>query len=275
MTLNVVVFGNSHLAAVRDGYSRHDGRWPQLNLSFVGAHQNGLAETICENDVLTPVSDDAKQSFARLGGGAAVDLSSVDAIVVTGCGCALSRAAWLYRKARWADLPSVKANPAPTQNWSLVSKPAFSAMVQTKLVEELAGRFIRILRRGTDKPIYLCSQPRATTGVEKVGKHSLDILPKAIAAGDGAALAEMFEANAYTVCEALGVTYIPQNARTITRDLLTAPPFTKGAIRLSEKGRYAQPESDLIHANATYGKVVLDQVNAVLSRDFRLANVEQ
>lgn len=270
MTLKVCIFGNSHLAAPRDAFGRHEGRWPQMDLTFVGAHKNGLAETSCDGGILTPLSEDAKNAFAKLANVETVDLRQTDAIVITGCGFALSRAAWLYRKARWADLPSVQSDPTPTSQWSLVSKPAFSAMLQAKLIEELAARFVRILRRDLQTPIYLCTQPRTTVAIHDVGKHSLDILPKAIENGDAAALERMYEANAYTVCEALGVTYVPQNPRTIKDHLLTAPPFTKGAIRLSKSGRYTQPKDDILHANATYGKVMLDQINASLKRDFRL-----
>ncbi|SEV99650.1 hypothetical protein SAMN04488515_0570 [Cognatiyoonia koreensis] len=267
MTLNVCVFGNSHLAAVRDGFKRHEGRWPDLNLTFVGAHKNGLAETSCTDGILTPESEDAKFSFSRLAGLDQVDLRDTDAIVITGCGFALSRIAWLYRKARWAALPSVQSDPAPTKAWSLVSRPAFLAMATEKLTDELAGRFIRVLRQGTDVPIYLCSQPRTTTGILTVGKHSLDVLPFAINSGDAAALSDLYETAAERAGDALGVRYIAQNARTITDHVLTADPFTKGAIRLTMKGRYAQPKDDILHANATYGKVVLDQIAVAVRRD--------
>lgn len=267
MTLNVCVFGNSHLAAVKDGHTKFGDRWPELNCTFVGAHKAGLAETICENGILRPLSDGAKEDFARLANLEAVDLRKTDAIVIVGAGFAPMRSALLYHKARWADLPSVKANPDPSPDWFLVSKPAFSAMLQAKLVAEPATRFIQILRRDIDKPIFVVSQPRLTTRIMDIGQHRLDIVRSAVNAGDAAALSALYEANAYTLCDALGVTYLAQNPNTITQDLLTADPYTKGAIRLAKLGRFTQPKEDVLHANATYGKIVLDQVRAACVRE--------
>lgn len=267
MTKQIHIFGNSHLAAVQDGYKQFAGRWPEFEATFIGAHKDGLAEVTCEDGILKPISAEAIDDFDRLAGLTEVDLRNTAAIVIIGAGFAPIRAAMIYHRALWAALPSVQANPDPSPEWALVSKPAFSAMLQAKLLEEAAGRLIRILKRDIDTPIFLVSQPRATTRIMDIGKHRLDIVRSVITAGDGAALSEMFEANAATLAEALGVTYIGQNPGTITQDFLTAEPFCKGAIRLAKLGRFSQPKEDVLHANAAYGKVVLDQIKSALIRE--------
>lgn len=267
MTKHIHIFGNSHLAAVQDGYKQFAGRWPEFDATFIGAHKDGLAEVTCENGILTPYSKEAIEDFDRLAGLSRVDLTNSAAIVIIGAGFAPIRAAMIYHRARWAALPSVQANPDPSPEWFLVSKAAFSAMLQAKLLEEAAGRLIRILKRDIDTPIFLVSQPRATTRIMELGKHRLDIVRTAIEGRDGAALSDIYEANATTLCEALGVSYIPQAPGTITQDFLTAEAFSKGAIRLAKLGRFSQPKEDVLHANASYGKVVLDQIKSALTRE--------
>lgn len=266
MTKHIHIFGNSHLAAVQDGYHKFAGRWPEFKATFIGAHKDGLAEVTSEGGILTPYSKDAIDDFERLAGVKQVDLRDSAAIVIVGAGFAPIRAAMIYHRARWAELSSVTSNPDPSPDWFLVSKPAFSAMLQSKLLEEAAGRLIRILKRDIDTPIFLVSQPRATTRIMEIGKHRLDIVRTAIKNGDGLALSDMYEANAGTISDALGVTYIAQNPRTISQDFLTAEAFSKGAIRLAKLGRFSQPKEDVLHANASYGKVVLDQIKSALIR---------
>ena len=267
MTKQIHIFGNSHLAAVQDGHKQFAGRWPEFEPVFIGAHKDGLAEVACEGGILKPISADAIEDFDRLAGVSEVDLRDSAAIVIIGAGFGPVRAATIYHRARWAALPSVQANPDPSPEWFLVSKPAFSAMLQAKLLEEAAGRLIRILKRDIDVPIFLVSQPRATTRILDLTKHRLDIVRTAVLGGDGPALSDMYEANAVTLCAALGVSYVGQNPGTITQDFLTAEPFSKGAIRLAKLGRFSQPKEDVLHANAAYGKVVLDQVKSALVRE--------
>lgn len=271
MTFKLHIFGNSHLAAIKDGFEHFHGRWPELDATFVGAHKDGLAEVACENGVLTPLSDNAIEDFERLAGLSSVDLSSTDAIVIVGAGFAPVRAAMLYHRARWAELPSVQVNPAPSPDWVLVSKPAFSAMLQAKLMDEVAGRLIRIIKRDLDVPIFLVSQPRTTTRIMDITKHRLDIVRKAVLAGDSAALSAVYETNAQAAAATLDVTYIPQMPQTITQDMLTAEPYSKGAIRLAKLGRFSQPKEDVLHANAAYGKIVFDQIKSALIREKLLA----
>ena len=258
MTLRLCLLGNSHIAALRDAIQRTPDRWPDVDVTYVAAHKTGLLQTRLQGDALIPIDASA---FTVFGDSGIVHLDAFDAIVVTGCEIALSRAAFLYRTARWADLPSVAPmKDATTEDWQLVSEPAFAAMLQAKFVDTLGGRLVRHLRRGTDRPIFVTSQPRTGRGVLDAGPHALDILGPIIDAGDGAEVERVFEINARVVCEAIGAGYLPQPAQTVDRHVLTKPAFTNGAIRLTREGRRPQPKSDFLHANATYGALVVDQI---------------
>lgn len=275
MTLRVLCLGNSHLAAVRDALTRFDNLWPDMDVTCVGAHGDALLETACADGILTPLSVDAIDNFKTLGGVDTIDLDSYDAIVVVGCQIASSRASYLYRRSRWAALPSIaQATDIASQKWTLVSKDAFSTMLYEMLAMALGGKLIRHLRQGTDRPIYLASQPRTATGIQQIEKHALTVLNDIIRDGDAAAISAMFDQTATAVCKDHNATFLMQPRQTIQDHVLTKPVFTKGAVRLSRKGRYPQPPEDILHANASYGATVLDQIAKALGLK-TLADVEK
>jgi len=276
MTKRVLLLGNSHLAALRDALTRFDNLWPGMNVTCVGAHNDTLLETRCADGVLTPVSDAAKDAFKTFGGVDTIDLNSYAAIVIVGCQFACSRASYLYRRARWAALPSLAAMTKPPNcAWALVSEPAFNAMLYEMLSDVLGGKLLRHLRDGTDTPIYLASQPRTATGILDIEEHALTILNDAIAAGDAAAISTVFDRTAQLMCKDHGATFLRQPRQTIQSHVLTKPAFTKGAVRLSKNGRFQQPPTDILHANASYGATVLDQIAEAIGAAVTLADVEQ
>lgn len=261
--MKLLFLGNSHIAALRDAYGQFAGDWPGVEMQFVGGHKDHLADTAVEDGVLTPLSADTAAVLANFGGSqAGVDLRRTDAVIVVGCQVAMSRAAALYRSARWAGLPT--ARDGVPDGCALVSEPCFGAMLQTALVGNLGARLLRILARGTEVPLYLTSQPRTTTGILGRKNHALSVLNDLVANGDGTAVSAMFDNHATTLCRALGGTFLPQPPQTIDRDVLTARAFTEGAIRLTAKGRAQQPADDLLHANAAYGRIVISQVVAAV-----------
>ncbi len=261
MTSKLCFMGNSHLAAVKDGHKRYGGKWTDLAATFIGAHDELLLQTSVDGGVLRPRTKDTITSFERLGMPMETDLNAQDAIVITGCGMALSRAAFIYAKARYFDLPSISARDSfEGLDFALVSKAAFAAMLQGILMRTLAGKLVRHLSHGTKTPILVASQPR--TGIalmEDRGKTSLGGVKTAIWQGDAAQLSRDYDSNASVICEAMGATFLQQPPQTITRDVLTLPAFTKGAIRLSGQDRLAQPQDDILHANAAYGSLIIEQ----------------
>jgi len=275
MTKRVLCLGNSHLAAVRDALTRFDNLWPGLDVTCVGAHGDALLETSCKDGILTPLSDQAIDNFQTLGGMGAIDLDKFDAIVVVGCQIACSRASYLYRRSRWVALPSVTAcDDIAAQPWTLVSEAAFAAMLYDVLSNALGGKLIAHLRQGTDRPIYLANQPRTSTKITDIEKHALTILNDIRRDGDARDISAMFERVTRLLCKDHKATLLAQPRNTIQDHVLTRPAFTKGAVRLSRKGRYPQPPEDILHANASYGALVLDQIAKALGVA-ELADVEK
>ena len=266
MTRRVCLIGNSHLAALRDALTRNPDAWPDVAFTCVGGHGETLLETQCVDGVLRPQTQDAREAFEQFGGVSEVVLDGFDAVVVAGCQVACARAGALYRRARWYGLPSMATcrdwGGGP---WALVSEPGFAATLRDMLQETLGLRLLARLRAGSNARLFLASQPRLTSQVRTQSDHPLSINNHIIAAGDGAAVSAIFESTVTKLVSELGATFLSQPSQTITDDLLTADPFTVGAVRLTRAGRSPQPREDLLHANATYGRLVLDQIAAQLT----------
>lgn len=266
MTLRVCLFGNSHLAALRQAWTDGRERWPGLDLTMIGAHKGLLLQTEITGGVLRPATDAARDAFARFGGLAEVDLRSFDAIGIVGCQVAAARAAFLHKEARWVGLPSVAACPnLATMEPRLISRRAYVAMLKATLSETLGGQFATHLRAGTDRPICLLSQPRTHESILSGKRVEMRALLNSIEIGDGAALSDLFDTTARGLFEAIGVDYLPQPAETVSHHLLTARAYTEGAERLAAAGNAPQPKTDILHANAAYGALALDGLAARLA----------
>lgn len=263
MRRRVLCLGNSHVAMIRDAAQRFGDGWPDLSVTCVGAHRELLLETTCADGWLRPATDAAREAFALLGGGNRVELDGFDAIVVVGCQASATRATEVWKDTRTATMTSVRRHDDPaTADWALVSQAAFDAMVQTTLLETLAFRLLRHLRRGTGAPLLLVSQPRLSQKVHEVPAERYPGLHALLQSGDAPAISEAHDRNAEVLCEALGVTYLPQPEMTIREAMLTARAFSHGGKKLTEAGEYRQPPEDVLHGNATYARRVLDQIAA-------------
>lgn len=265
MTLRIAVIGNSHLAALRDGWVDHPGRWPGIDAQFVGAHKGLLLETAVTADRITPLSDAALGAFRRLGGVDHIDLAGVDAIVIAGCLVGVHAATYAYRDMRWDGLPSVAAAPdIAAMRPRFVSRAAARATLAARLSDRLGIQLIRHLRAATDLPILLTSQPRVSAVIKAIPRPETRGHADALAAGDAAGLSALFEEAAAEAAARAGGTFVPQPAQTIEDHILTARAYMDGARRLSAKPGLPQPKDDIMHANAAFGAAMLDAVAALL-----------
>ncbi len=266
MTTRLCFFGNSHLAAIREAWRDDRSRWPGIDATFIGAHKGLLLETEIKDRQLAPATDAAKDAFRRFGGVDTVDLSAYDGFVVAGCLVAMPQAALAYQSMRWTGLPSLTDIPDLAQmEPRLVSFAAARASVTEKLLARLGPAFIRHLRQGTDRPIWLSGCPRLAERFRHQKRPKLRAYAAALHAGDGAALSALYEDAARAAVAAAGGIFIPQPPETILDDILTDDRYMLGAKRLTARGNAAQPEDDLAHGNAAFGAAVLDQVAGLVS----------
>lgn len=257
----ICCLGNSHIAALRSAWDTHPGRWPGLDMHFVGAHKGLLLQTTVKHGWLRPESPDAIDAFARLGGGQGVRLADFDALVVTGCLVALSLTASIYRRMHWVGLPSVAAHrDLANSPQILVSRDATLATAQESLLSRLGPQLIAHLRPHTDKPIFLTSQPRASATLLDSRDPTTKAHRIAHVSGDAPFVEQLHEEAAKQAVEAAGGLYIPQPPETIALHVVTDPAFMRGAVRLAANPNAPQPADDIRHANAAYGALVIDQI---------------
>lgn len=266
MTTRILFLGNSHLAALRQAHAASPGRWPGIAATFLGAHKDLLLQTELRQGRLVPVTPQAQQAFQRLAQVADVDVAGQDLIVITGCMVAVASAATAARDMRWPGLPSL-ANCADLAAMParLVSRAAACATVQAVLARRLGPELARHLHaQGAAPPIWLTCQPRVSAVIHAAPRPATRALSEALATGNAAGLSALFETAARRAMADAGAEYLPQPPHTITHHILTALPYVQGAIRLAERPDLAQPEDDVLHANAAYGAAVLDQIAARL-----------
>ena len=264
MTRRVLVLGDSHLAALREGWRTREGRWPGLDLRFFGAHKALLLDTRIEAGQMVADSAAASAALLRLNGTDRTDLTGLDAIVIAGGQLSVLRAASLWRETRWTGLPSLLSEP-DLADLSLPVLPAAAARatLTEALASRIALRLCRHLRQATDRPILILGQPRPNARVLSEPDARWRGLILARRAEDGPALSELFDSAADRAAARAGGRYLPQPARTRAQHLFTAPAFKAGAVRLAER-RLPQPAAARSHANATYGTVLIDTIAETL-----------
>ena len=265
MTLKLCIFGNSHVAALKSALRAHPGRWSKIEVQVVGAHNELLLDTELRDGALVPTTPEAATAFGKFGGGAGVDLDGFDALAIAGCQVSAARAAMIHRSCRWVGLPSVaELDDASTLDLPLVSAALARAALDHSLSGTLGLRLARHLRPMTDRPILLLSQPRTNARVLTMTTERAMAQRRAIRAGDAAYLSAMFEEAATRLLAETGVSFVPQPAETIAQSILTRQMYANGAPKLALKEGARQPPEDVLHANAGYGAVVLDQLEALL-----------
>lgn len=261
--MRICLFGNSHLAALRDGWAAHPGRWPGLAPTFVGAHRNHLMETAIRDGRLVPVTQAAQEAFRRLGGVDSVDLAAYDGFVIAGCQIGLHSAAVAWRDMRWTGLESVAACPdLALMRPRLVSRPAARETLAARLSARLGLAFARHLRSATDRPVWLCSQPRVSAAILATPRRSTASHAEALRLGDAPGLSALFEDAAALAAARAGAVFVPQPPQTVQDHILTALPYVEGASRLAARPGLPQPPDDIMHANAAFGALMLDAVAA-------------
>lgn len=269
--MNRVLFlGNSHLAALRQAWDTHPGRWPGVAATFLGAHRDLLLQTALRGGRLVPVTPAAQAAFAQLARLDDVDVAGQDLIVLAGCMISVPQVAIATRDMRWLGLPSVvNASDLAAMPGALMSQAAVRATVDRKLAARLGPRLTRhLIAQGADVPILLASQPRISETIRTSGRAALRPVAggmiEVLTLGNAAQLSDLFEAAAERAMQAAGAGYLAQPAQTIVDHVLTAVGYMQGAMRLSKQDDEAQPDDDVLHANAAYGAAVIDQVAAHL-----------
>jgi hypothetical protein len=262
MSKRLIIFGNSHVAAIKDALDQAPGGWPDLDVTIVGAHGEALMNTRLDGSVLIPTTDRTRKYFRDFGGAESFDLNRFDLIAIAGCQVAPARTSVIYKDARYLGLPSLaEAADLATMSEILMSRASFAAILRAEMQKSLGLRLAIHLRPATRTPIYLLSQARASAEVLTSSQATLRRLRHIVEANDGWALSDLFDETLSDLAAQSGIQFVPQPRDTIQDGILTPTDYMNGAIRLTTAGRKDQPAEDLVHANGAYGAKLLDQLD--------------
>ncbi len=255
---SVLFIGDSHLGAIKDACrDLLDEDFP-LKFSFVGSPKGGLKNSVVSDGVLQATNEDIKLNFERTYGASRVDLSQFSALVIVGLGLSMFSALGVYGKQRTSSMQGFgtlgEGGPAS------VSSSLFNHSVSDGLRSSLAMHLKEQISACYVGKILVVPQPRPSERLLEVPRKGF--YAKQMNANEDSLLVTTTYENALK--EVVGRDLIAQPKDTIADSQLTHAAFTRGSRRLlaKEDADGAHSSDDVLHANALYGRRILNQVVA-------------
>ena len=265
MSMKGCLIGNSHLAALASAAKAEGTRWPSLSFESFGAHGDVLDKYQVADGWYRSDDSAARKTVENLVGRDAFQIDDYDFFVLSGLRLSVFPAIRFFRAHATLDLPGVDGfEAALALETGLVSTAMMADMVRARLSGTRALAIAAQLRSVTQVPIFVVPQPRpATQLLDEGSKYKLfkDLKER----GHAETVSGYFDAAAEACCAAQNVTYLPQPVATMSDGLFTASEFMVGSVRFAAKDGVAHDHDDVLHANAAYGRRVLDQVCAALT----------
>lgn len=266
MTLRLALVGNSHLAALRQGWDDLGAEFPGCQVDFFGAPGHVWRRMRLEAGKVLSLPDDAgiapalRDSLLRGFGAPSIDLGSYDAVVRVGDSIGEQEHAGLLAAFVIDGVPVTEGRAGLPRLSAAAYAECCAALAQTAL----PGRGWR----GWAKPrLYLVAMPRpvetcAARAGEKM-RHWVDLA--AMSADTGPALAAYLP-RVEALLAGAGLTLISPPPGLQGPSGLTRAAFARGSLNLIARKRL--PEDEPRHMNAAYGaamlRVLLDRLRADL-----------
>ena len=235
----IAFLGDSHSAAVKRGGPKTPADWFVLRT-------NDAWPLVA----ILPDGAEAELDPEMVVRDAPIELGKYDRFVIIGLGLSLNRVVGqLYRKYR-------SERHAPATGVTILSAEAFDAAVLGLMRESLAVRLWRRLTDLTGLRVTLVPQPRLSEHIvlTDTGAVYRKIGP------DAAELEASFE-RGLAALVADGVEIVDQPAETVKGHVFTAWPFCNADPEDPDPNSLFK-RGDLIHMNATFGRLVLGQLGA-------------
>jgi len=245
------VIGNSHIAALKLGWDALVAEaapdWAEIAPTFFGAPSDGMRHVTLEDGALVPTRAKIADHFRQISGGYdRIPLAGFDAFLLVGLNVSSKRILRFYKNHAWVGLGG-------TEGKGLVH-PAFAADFMTERYGSTnMVDHARRIAEATGKPVLAVAEPHWASWARKAPEGTADFgWDKALSAGDGAAIGEMF-VRAVTAALAPHAIFVPQPAHTVEEGVMTRAKYNKEASRLitGEGGG-----TDASHMNADYGRAV-------------------
>ncbi|GAA3877334.1 hypothetical protein GCM10022404_28840 [Celeribacter arenosi] len=201
---------------------------------------------------------EARASVHRLCGRDVLDLADYEAVILTGLQFSVFAALRPFRDVVVTSQPSITDVAALAGGeHQLVSFGALGAMVEDFLSQTPGFALARDIAATGLTQVIIASQPRPSIAAREDARQ-FNRLRTLDRDGDGAFASQFVDKRAALLCKAAGIRYLPQPGKSITHNLYTRHPFMRGSVRLAAREGLSHGREDVIHANAAFGALVID-----------------
>jgi hypothetical protein len=240
--------GNSHVAALKDGWE--DGVVPRKDLTptFFGALSDGMGTLDLVDGEVIPRDAKAAGFFRKISGtDGGVRPDDYDAFLLTGMGMFPNPVFNNYRK---FATPSTHQPEAA----HYVSDAVIADTLWEDIDRSMMMHCARLLRRVTDKPIHTAWQAFCSESLFDIEWRAEQMQP--ILDNKDQAFVRLMMDSVEARLEAEGFEVLNQPEETMRDGVMTKAEFSRGSVlfRAESENAKAHRENDVFHMNSLYGR---------------------
>jgi hypothetical protein len=241
--MKVCVIGDSHLAAMKQGWENIAEEFSGISLTFFGAPAPLIEQIRVEDGAIVPTSSKTTRFFRHTSGGAARIDASYDRVLVCGMKFGFWRALVLYQHCRREDEGKDERQP--------LSDACYARAIEDYLADTPCIATLGLLRGIGAGPVGIVPSPYPSEESRKPGSREL-----ARARGDEARVARNYANAAEGLGRRLGFRpFLPPTAL-LASPLATKAEYARDSVALMLKAK-AHDAGEYLHMNAAYGAAVL------------------
>ncbi len=256
--MKILVIGNSHAACLMEAWRAAGTGGSGVEIDFFVRGGTALREFGFDGRRLHAPSPEFRSFLQRLGQKEEFLLPDYDAIVVIGHELSAFRLVrilnrhhvlgWPYRNRR--DLPTITGACLTDALADSLDEINASAILRRICPAVAAGQKLIVVPQPYPSETLL-RDPTKYVGFARLCRAQI-----------GARCGTLFETAMHRHAARFGAVLLPQPPGTVAHGLLTVRAYTSGAMKLSDPDRRL-PRGDMLHANARYGGLILEQILGV------------
>lgn len=244
MTRKICVLGNSHIAALKGGWAE-GGAHARFTPDFYGALGKGMASLAFIDGKIIPQDAEAAEFFCNISGEQnGVDPDNYNAFVLCGMGLNLTPVFNNYNS--FASPSTRQYNPD-----HFVSDACLQDLLWDHVSRSMMMHCARLIRRVTDKPIYLAWQAFFAEHLFEIEWRAAQIGPILENNDQDYVVNQMRLVNERLSTE--GFQILLQPSETVSQGIMTKVEFSRGSVLFREGLDKPHRENDVFHMNAQYG----------------------
>lgn len=263
------VIGNSHAGMIVAAH--RDGVWPGCDLQLFAKPSMEPGEVTIDGTVISAATEAFRARLDDMGMPHSADLTTFDAILMVGMTASIFTVANVLQNHDVYGLKSTRLPEEGPAERGILSAAAFGAILTDAVRDGLTWQ-IASTAGDHHPPIFVLPQPYPSANVLNI-KRKLGVVKRLHRKEDGPAIAEFLtRAHDAAFSELPNVRVMRQPEQTIAHGFLTDTAFTRGSVRLNID--MAHRKDDILHANAAFGALCLEELAQAMSGEFTLNQME-